>query len=326
MAQVEVGKRVARAQAYEYDMVEKEPKLVVEPGELFTVETEDALNGLIRSEDRLPVPEVLGPRFRRFELNPCAGPIVVEGAKAGDVLVVSVHDIVVDEQGVTCIVPGVGPLADSAKYPDCRGPATKIIKHLPGPSGTTSDGQGVFDERITWDLNPHIGTIGTAPERPVAAGADTVFGQGPHGGNMDCRDICKGHKVKLPVAIDGAYLYVGDVHASMADSEFYGIADESRAEVTLSCELIPQKEIPWVRLETPEAIIQLNSFRPLDDAIKQAFLWLIDWLVEDYGFSPREAYMHMDVNPEVRINVYQMIMLRRINYTVGVSFPKKFLG
>jgi hypothetical protein len=52
---------------------------------------------------------------------------------------------------------------------------------------------------------------------------------------------------------------------------------------------------------------------------------MIDWLVQDYGLSPREAYMHMDVNPEVRINVYQMIMLRRINYTVGVSFPKKFL-
>jgi acetamidase/formamidase len=239
--------------------------------------------------------------------------------------VVNIHDIVVADQGVTCIVQGVGPLADSAKYPDCHGPATRIIKHLPGPSGTTSDGKGVFSDRLTWDLNPHIGTIATAPERPVMAGADTVFGQGPHGGNMDCRDICKGHKLMLPVAVEGAYLYVGDVHASMADSEFYGIADESRAEVTLSCELIPQKEIPWVRLETPEAIIQLHSFRPLDDAIKQAFFWMIDWLVQDYGFSPREAYMHMDVNPQVRINVYQMIMLRRINYTVGVSFPKKYL-
>lgn len=90
MAQVEVSKRLARTQAYEYDMVEKEAKLAVRPGDAFTVETEDALNGLIRSEDRLPVPEVLGPRFRRFELNPCAGPILVEGVKAGDLLVVEI--------------------------------------------------------------------------------------------------------------------------------------------------------------------------------------------------------------------------------------------
>src|SRR5262249_33322534 len=161
----------------------------------------------------LPVPEVLGPRSRRWEGNPCAGPIVVEGATAGDVLVVEIRDIVVDDQGTTCIFPGVGPLADSARYPDCHGPFTKIIRHLPGPSGPTSDGKGVFDERVTWDLNPHIGTIGTVPERPVSAGSDTVFGQGPHGGNLDCRDLRKGARVLLPVAVDGAFLYVGDVHA-----------------------------------------------------------------------------------------------------------------
>lgn len=318
-------KRISREDAHEYDMVVKDAKLVVEPGESFVLETDDALNGMIRREDQLPVPEVLGERFRRFELNPLAGPIYVEGSKPGDVLVVNIEDIVVDDQGVSCIIPGVGPLADSAKYPECRGPFTKIIKHLPGPSGTTSDGKGVFSERIVWDLNPHIGTIATTPERPVAAGADSVFGQGPHGGNMDARDVRKGNKIMLPVFLEGAYLYVGDVHASQADSEFYGIADESRAEVTLSCEILPDKQIPWPRIETPTSIIQLHSYRPLDDALRQAFLWMIDWLVTDYGISPRDAYMHMDLTPDARIHVYQMIKVGRINYTVGVEFPKQYL-
>ncbi len=319
-------KRIARQDAHEYDVVIKDPKLTVAPGELFVVETEDALNGLIRREDQLPLPEVLGDRFRRFELNPLGGPIYVDGAKPGDMLVVTIHDIVVDEQGVSCIIPGVGPLADSAKYPDCRGPFTKIIKHLPGPSGTTSDGKGVFNDRITWDLNPHIGCIMTTPERSVAAGADSVFGQGRHGGNVDVRDVRKGNKVMLPVFYEGAYLYVGDVHASMADTEFYGIADESRAEVTLSCEVVVNKTVPAARIETPTSIIQLHSFRPLEDAVQQAVLWLIDWLVTDYEMSPREAYMHMDLNPDVRIHVYQMIKLGRIEYTVGAEIPKKYLG
>ena len=129
----------------------------------------------------------------------------------------------------------------------------------------------------------------------------------------------------LPVFHEGAYLYIGDMHASQGDSEFYGIADESRGEVTLSCEVVPTKMIPAPRIETPTSIIQLHSFRPLDDAIMQAFRWLIDWMVQDYGISPREAYMHMDLNPDLRIHVYQMIKLRRINYTVGVEIPKKYL-
>ena len=142
---------------------------------------------------------------------------------------------------------------------------------------------------------------------------------------MDARDICKGSRVMLPVAVDGAYLYLGDVHACQGDGEFYGSADESRATLTLSCDVIPRTQIPWVRVETPNAIIQMNCSKPLEEAVKQAFLWLIDWLVEDYGFSPRDAYVQLELNSGVRINVYQMLQFKRLNYAVGVSFPKHSL-
>ena len=318
-------KRVSREHAYEYDMVIREPRLVVELGESFIVETEDALNGLIRTEDQLPVTEVLGDRLERQEFNPLSGPIVVEGTKAGDLLLVHIEDIVVDGQGASCIFDGVGPFADSAKYPECRGPATKIIRHLAGPSGTTSDGRGIFNDRIAWDLKPHIGCIGTTPLRPVAAGADSVYGQGPHGGNIDVPDVHPGNTLMLPVFHDGAYLYVGDVHASQG-SEFSGEADESRAEVTLRCEAVPDRRIPWPRIDTPTSIIQLHSYRPLEDALQQAVLWMIDWLVTEHGFGPRDAYQLMAISPDVRLHVYQMIKLGRINYTVGVEFPKAYLS
>ena len=324
--QKETMQRLAREDANEYEMVAKEPKLVVRQGESFVVETEDALNGVIRRDDQLITAETLGEdRLRAVEFNPCGGPIFVEGAKPGDVLAVHIEDIVVADQGVTALLQLWGPFKDSYAYGDCRGPYTRIIKHLPGPSGTTSDGIGVFDDNTTWDLKPHIGTIGTAPFRPIAAGAHTALGNGPHGGNMDSRDVCKGSIVHLPVDHEGACLYVGDVHASMADAEFSGLADESRADLTLRCEVIPQKQIPSVRVETPDSIIQIHCYRPLDEAVRQAFFWLVDWLVEDYGFSQRDAGLHMGANPDVRIHIYQMVILGRINFTVGVSIPKKYL-
>lgn len=317
--------RLPRSAAHEFEMALTEPKLRVQPGERFVVETEDSELGIFRTDEDLPLPERFGSRWESGESNPCAGPIYVEGARAGDALAVTIEDVVVADQGFTCLIPGIGPLADSARHPDCRGPFTRILRHLPGPSGTTSDGIGVLDERTRWRLHPHIGTIGTAPLRSAAAGADTTYGQGAHGGNIDCRDICRGNTVLLPVAHDGAYLYLGDVHGSQADGELYAVADESRAEVTLRCQVLPGKAPPGVRVQTPDSIIQLHSAKPLEDAVMQSFMWMIDWLVEDYGFTAREAYLHLGVNPEVRINVYQMTRLGRLGYTAGVAFPTRHL-
>lgn len=322
MANAELTKRLTMEHNYEFDVIAKEPSLIVEQGELFVLEVEDSFIQRITSEEHLPLPEVLGEGFRS---NPAAGPIYVEGAKPGDVLVVTIHDIVVADTGFTMIIPGSGPLADSAKYPECRGPLTKEIKHLPGPSGTTSDGKGVFNERIVWDLKPHLGVLATAPRNPIVAGADTDFMTGPHGGNIDCPDICRGNKVMLPVAHEGGLLYVADVQSTQA-SEYAGTAVDARAEVTLSCEVIPDKRIPHPRIETPDEIIQLSNFRPLDDAIHRAHLWLMEWLIEDYGFTPTDAYFQFSANPDVKIHVYRFIISGRAEHTVGVSIPKKHLG
>ncbi len=312
--------RIARADAHRYEMLAGEPVLRVHPGQEFVVETEDAFNGAIRSSHQVPRTETLDP----LPPNPCVGPIAVEGAAPGDVLAVDIVDIVPAAEGAHCIFAGEGALADSASYPDCRGPYARLIQHLAGPSGTTSDGYGVFAEGVRWALQPHIGTIGVAPRRPVAAGADTLTGQGRHGGNIDCRDIRRGTTVLLPVEVDGACLYVGDVHASMADGEWVGNADECAAELTLRCRLLPGR-LPWPRVETESSIIQLASGKPLEAAVRQAFLWLMDWLVADYGLPAREAYMQLGVNPGVRIHVYQLVDLGRLAYTVGVGFPREQL-
>ena len=316
--------RITRDQAMEYEFDRRHPpKLRVAQGESFVVETEDAGSGLIRSPDVAPHLDDLPTRkFDPPKGNPIGGPVYVKGAERGDLLAVTIEKIVVDDQGFTNFRPGVGPLGDSYKWESPRGPFVHIIKHLPGPSGTTRDGKGVFNDKITWDLQPMIGTIGTAPDREVETSA---VGQGPWGGNLDVRDIAEGTTCYLNCYHPGGLLYVGDVHASQGDTEFYGTADETRAELTLSCRVIKNKKIPFVRLEKRDSIVSLYSFRPLEDAVESAIINLMEWMVNDYGVSERDAYMHTCINPDFRINVYQMVRLGRIQYTAGAEIPKKYL-
>lgn len=318
-------KRLRRELNDVFDLLPTKPTLRVGLGEEFVVETENSMSGRVTSEADLPVAEVLGNLLAEKRFNPCGGPIFIEGVGPGDVLVVEVVDIVVNEDGYVLMGPGAGPLADSARYPECGAPHTKFVRHLPGTSGTTSDGVGVFNDTITWRLAPMIGTICTVPLRPVAANADSVFMQCEHGGNLDCRDIRRGARVLLPTAHEGGLLYLGDVHSSQA-TEFGSSGVESRAEVSLRCHVRKNAQIPWVRVELDDRIIQLNSYRPIDSGLTQAYIWMIDWLVADYGFSARDAVMHMGCNPDVGTHVYQMSIGGRLNHTVGVSFPTAHLG
>ena len=297
------------------------PALRVKPGESFLVETEDGYEGLIRTPDKLPIPEHV-PSMRRPGLwgNPVAGPIYVEGAKKGDVLATTIEKIIVDEQGATCFEPGFGALHDSKRWPECSGPYTRIIKHLPGSSGTTRDGRGVFTDKVIWNLRPFIGTIGVAPEIEVEPSVTT---QGPWGGNIDCRDIKEGATLYLNCYNDGGLLFLGDVHASQADTEFSGAADETRADVTLRCDVVKNKRIRNPRLENGDSIIALCSSRPLEDAVTTAMLDMMEWMVTEYGLDQKDAYLHLTIDPDVRVHVYQMVP--KLAYTAGVEIPKSHL-
>jgi len=168
-----------------------------------------------------------------------------------------------------------------------------------------------------------IGTIGVAPEREVHSSAT---GQGPWGGNLDMRDVKEGTKVMVNVYHPGGLLYIGDVHGSQGDTEYYGAADETASTVTVSCRVIKNKKIPFLRMEKPESLVSVYSYRPLEDAVHGAVQDLMSWLVEDYDFTPEEAYIHACVNPDFRINIYQMVKLGALEYTVGAEIPKSYLS
>jgi acetamidase/formamidase len=319
-------KRILREQARRFAFdADDGPILRVEPGELFEVETFDASNGYFKSEDDKAVP-ALRPGFDRVPplVNPIAGPIWVEGASRGDVLVVAIDDILVDDYSWIAIGPRRGPLGESTRWPELSSDyTTRIFHHGQGPSGTTRDGILRFNERISWPITPFVGTLGVAPDREVATSND---GQGEWGGNLDIRDATAGNRIMLPVFHEGARFYLGDVHASQGDTEFTGTAAETKATVRLRLELMKEKRIPGVRIEKPESLVAIHMDRPLDYAVETATLHLMDWLITDYGFSPVDAYCLVSTCPDFRINVYQMCRIRNLRPVAGAEIPKKYLS
>lgn len=320
-------KRVTRIKenlSYVFDAYRK-PVLTVKEGERFIVETEDNLSGMLKSEKDLPLDENFMPyaAYNPPKHNPITGPIYIEGADKGDLLQVNIEKIIPANKGLSCIFPNIGPFADSRSWPDIAGVAfTKEIKHVPGPSGTTEDGRAIYNEKISWELSPLIGTIGVAPEFEVQSSS---LSQEPAFGNWDCRDIKAGNILYLNIYNKGGLLYLGDVHASQGDAELSGMADEVKSEVTLSCSVIKNKKIPYARIEKKDSIISLYAAKPLEDAVMQAIINLMEWMVNEYDIKPRDAYILITIIPEFKINIYQMVKWMRLQYTVGAEFPKKYL-
>jgi acetamidase/formamidase len=316
----EIMKRIGRddAKVYVFDRG-LPPKLRVEPGEEFIVETEDTATGYLRREGQSSLDQRLLDTWPP-SLNPLAGPVYIEGVQPGDLLAIKIVDILVDSNQSFTYPGRLGPARDSFKWNEVNEPSIHILRHEKGPSGTMKDGKVWFNERISWPVSPFIGTIGVAPEREVLS---SLYAQGVGGGNIDCRDMRAGNTFSVNSQNPGGLLFIGDIHASQGDMEFTGVAAETRAEVTLCVDVIPNKKIPFPRIETPKGLIALYNSRPLEHAITKAAFLLMEWLVEEYGMNSRDVYLQLSVNPRVKVHVYQMLPETPLLYTVGVAFPRE---
>lgn len=199
----------------------------------------------------------------------------------------------------------------------------QVIEHLPGPSGHTRDGKGKYSDKLTWELEPFCGTLACAPEREVFT---SLLGQGPFGGNIDCRDIRPGHTIYLNAYHKGGLMYVGDIHGGQGDTEFTGIADETRATVQLSCTVIKNRHAPSVRIEKPDSIVAVGINKPMEHAIYDACYNMMEWLRNDYGVSLKDTYIRMSCDPAFRILTYQMVRAITIHHVAGAEYPKERLS
>jgi amidase len=287
----------------------REPVLRVRPGDIVETQTFSRPGDYYDAKTAGPWPGEVGPFY-------------VEGAAPGDTLVVRIlkltpnRDVAISHlrrSGISAVAGDSSTRMLNDPLPERRFvwrlDRQRLIGILDLPASAS--------KRIELPLSPMLGRVGVAPE------GDEAFGgmwPGNFGGNMDASDVREGTTVYLPVFHEGAYFYFGDFHALQGDGEIIGSGLESTADVTFRFELQKGRTIRWPRLEDATHIMVAGSVRPLSDALRIAYVELIEWLVADYGFDKIDAYQIASQAGTVRVaNMVDP------NYTVVAKFPKSAL-
>ena len=250
------------------------------------------------------------------------GPFHIEGAAAGDTLVVKILRLQPNrDTAMSRYSPGgISGVAGDSRTRMLNDPLparsfiwrldrTRMVGILDLPNSAS--------KRIEVPLKPMLGRVAVAPAGQEAFGG---LWPGDFGGNLDASDVNEGATVYLPVFHPGALFYFGDGHALQGDGEIIGSGLETTMDVTFQFDLIKGKRIRWPRIENNTHIMVAASMRPLIDALRISYVELIEWLIADYGFEKMEAFQVASQVGEVRVaNVVDP------NYTVVAKFPKALL-
>ena len=236
------------------------PAAHVNPGQLFVLETRDALDSDLTFDSK---PQDLAAVNLNL-VHPLTGPVYIEGAKRGDAIAVTVIDIAPDDFGYTTIVPGFGFLRDIFKDP--------FIIHW---ELNRFEARSKDLPEIAVPMNAFMGTVGVLPGKPeidkwlkrekalADAGGAALIPQPvdampsdlcgtsgtakdecvrtvpprENGGNLDTKETVVGTTLLFPCFVDGCGLFAGDVHYAQGGGEVCGTAIEMGAKVTMQAKI-----------------------------------------------------------------------------------------
>ncbi len=269
------------------------PRLKITSGDSVIYTTSDA-----GWDDRLPEHPYDQTRGRRPEGtgHALSGPIWVEAAEPGDTLAIHINEIVSRDWGFGVHRPGraaisgiLGGEPDDAKELFFR------HYHLDRHRGTWR-----FNGRIEIPVAPFMGIFGVAP---ATDGRTVTAHPGPHGGNIDCKELCQGTTVYLPVFVPGALFSVGDGHGAQGDGEVDGAAIETGMDrLVLDFELRTDLHIARPRAETATHLLFLAFDEQLNTAVREATRDVIAFLTDAQGLTWGEAYNLCSLSVDFRIS------------------------
>jgi formamidase len=276
------------------------------------------------------------------------GPVHVKGAKPGDLLEIEYLDIVPERYGWTRFSPGFGFLPDLfdhyfVAHWDIT-PAYATSPQLPGvriPNGAFMGTAGVapsHEQLRKWTAReaellerggrvmPPTTAAAVPSHGPAASEGLRTIPPRENCGNVDIKQLTRGSKLFVPVAVDGALYSVGDGHYAQGDSECCGTAIEMGATAVVRFrihrQLAKEKNIVWPRFShpgffqppeigmprnfiatmgmpiTPEG---RNESCDLGLAARNAVLEMIK-LLEERGWSREQAYVLCSVAVDLRIS------------------------
>jgi amidase len=263
--------------------------------------------------------------------NPLTGPFYIEGAEAGDALVVKLRKVRLNRNwGYSAYRLGLFSL--TADYVET------IYANRYKPD-LVRQGR---DNLVPWDIDLARGAVRLRepasgkvklefPARPmlgcigVAAPGDfapTSAPSGNYGGNLDYNEIGEGAAVILPVFHPGGLLFLGDGHALMADGEPTGTGVETSMDVEFSVEVRKNAQVNGPRVETDDYLISIGSqpefASSLDRALQMATTDMVRWLVNDYKLEPWAAHQLVGA-----VGKYDVVTVAG---SMALKVPKKYLA
>lgn len=234
-----------------------------DPGERIVFNGRDAFDLTLDPDEFSSAKSI--PREGVGIVHALTGPVFINGAKAGDVLAVTIESLEPDEVGWTEASPfgfAGDQFGTDGQFIVWRiNEDYAVSDALPGvriPNGsfpgvvTTLPGEALLDEALAREagLQEAGGTV-LPPDSDEAAPAALCGPTGTkpleclrtippreHGGNMDIRYITSGTTVYLPCFIDGCGLAVGDFHYAQGDGEVAGTAIEMGGRLTVTTRIV----------------------------------------------------------------------------------------
>ena len=255
------------------------PAYFVDDGEIFMVETDDCYSGQIKNES------IKRPDIDISIMDCSVGPIYVNGAEPDDVLCVEILKIDFAPQGVMVTSKGLGVLGEKITEPN-----TKIIP--------ISGGYAHFAPGIDLPLTPMMGVIGVAPR----SGDIHCAVPGDHGSNMDTKIITVGSKVYLPVAVKGALLAVGDLHACMGDGELSGTGIETAGKILMKVSVLKGTRLERPMVETADSMYTIASAKEFKDGVHAAVEDMVNYLMKKTGLSFPDAYRLLSATCDIQVS------------------------
>jgi acetamidase/formamidase len=279
-----------------------EPAVTIDSGDTIVVRSLDAAGYLERHEfpGDAGKPVMFPGDFRGHCVN---RPVAVRGAAAGDMLAVRIVSLTPGPWGWT--VTSTAPDSPVARRLGLAGadPAW-LLWDIDNAAGTaTANG------RYTRPIAPFLGVTGVAPAGPGEH--STIPPRAAAGGNIDCKELVAGSVLYLPVAADGALLYLGDGHAAQGDGESCGTAIECGMTTEAVVSLAEGRPLATVHAQTPAGLVTFGFSADLNEAMGDALDAMVTWIASLYDTSRAEALALASTCADLRVT-------QVVNVTWGV--------
>jgi acetamidase/formamidase len=235
------------------------------------------------------------------------GPIAVSGARPGDVLSISVLELVPRAPyGIVSSRHGKGALPGEVLGDDAVFSAFCLVEPdgTGGPTATMQLHAGDTERRVRFPLAPFLGVMGIATPTRLNS-----VPPGAHGGNLDVRLIGEGATLHLPVQVPGALAYVGDPHFAQGDGEVALTALEAPLRATLRLDLLPAADarerfgpLSGPIAETPRLWIPIGLHEDLNEAMRCCVRQSLGLLTARYGMDRRHAYAYLSAATDYSVS------------------------